>query len=309
MNQVTTGTDAAAIQPAKIVKSPMLPPPPSVDIWAPDRAAGPAAGSSSLPPLMMKGGRRSAIPGMSLRTVSGASVDPEEAPEAMEFEALTPLEEPASDDGPHAATTSAARTGTKLERRKQKREEFLKKLNTLHSNKRRHQEIARKKANPPVVVGDVTGLFEQLDEIAAGSVADAAASKKEPIPAGMTRKTASAVKARMAEKVKRTTSKKGRKAALATESVAFKATLSHPQFRMKPAETIAEHLRNSIRAEKAALAAAGGTPAETTEPKAAAKGAPGGRTSIFKEKARLHGKLGKGGRLSKHTRRDKKKSS
>jgi|EP00037_Helgoeca_nana_P034417 hypothetical protein len=275
------------------------------DIWAPERAAGAHAVEKPLWKARVAG--RSAIPGMSLITVHGSTIEPIDAPDAMDFEATLPNadEDDSQPDAAGAAAAPAPRASTKLARRKAKQKGFLLKLNTLHSSKQRHQEIARKKANPPVVVGDVTGLFAELDEIAAGGAAKSKKSKKMPVPAGMTRKIAGAIKARIAEKVKRTTSKKGRQAALVVETAVFKATLSHPQFRMKPTATITEHIRNSVRSDRAtaeglAAATAAAAPAAViTAVATSTKGTKGtasaARSSTFKEKARLHGRLKKSG--------------
>eukprot|EP00038_Savillea_parva_P017539 m.20694 g.20694 ORF g.20694 m.20694 type:complete len:417 (-) comp3818_c0_seq1:86-1336(-) len=330
------------------------------------------------PPPSLSSGKRFAmpatIPGMSIVTASGKKVAATDAPVAMEFETVNLGDDGAAAGGGSggstltgaggkaavaaaasgtrsavaAAGTVAAvaesdkkpRASTKLERRKQKRDAFLTKLNVLHSSKARHAAIARKKANPHVVVGDVTGLVAELDEIHAAAVpataalarataASSAASTTTPSvrrpSGGVMRKAFDAAKSQVAATTKRTTSKKGRRAALLTESAAFKQTLAHPQFRMQPAATIAEHLRNSMRAEKAAvegLVAAGveldlprssaatskkitlGESGRNTKGAGGAKGAgQGTRTASFKAKAHQHGKMGKGGRLSKHQRR------
>lgn len=247
------------------------------DVWAPERAAGAAgdghgalgigggaAASPSLASAQRLGGARGAIPGMSLLTVSGAALDPSEAPEAMDLDAenasAAAISTARSAAAAEAEEDKPARPPTKLARRKAKKEAFVAKLTGLRDSKAKHADVAKRRANPPVLVGDVTGLQAELEGIAREAASRPQKAAKVPVPAGMTPKGARALKAQVDEKVKRTVSKKGRRAALAAEMAAFKSTLAHPQFRASPAATIAEHLKNAMLAEKAAivgLAAAG----------------------------------------------------
>lgn len=246
------------------------------DVWAPERAAGGAgdghgvlgiggAAPSSLASSAQRlGGALGAIPGMSLLTVSGATLDPSEAPEAMDLDAenasAAAISTARSAAAAEAEEEKPARPPTKLARRKAKKAAFVAKLTGLRDSKAKHADVAKRRANPPVLVGDVTGLQAELEGIAREAASRPQKAAKVPVPAGMTPKGARALKAQIDEKVKRTVSKKGRRAALAAEMSAFKSTLAHPQFRASPAATIAEHLKNAMLAEKAAvlgLAAAG----------------------------------------------------
>jgi hypothetical protein len=250
------------------------------DVWAPERAAGAASGAAvagfgegfmgaSVGQYGGVGGgagaSRSSIPGMKVMTIAGGTLDPLEAPEAMDLDGG--IASAAADSASRAAAAAAAkadkleeRPATKLARRKQKKLDFVAKLTGLRDAKAKHADVAKRRANPPVLVGDVTGLQAELEGIARDAAARPQKVAKVPAPAGMTPKAARALKAEVDAKVKLTMSKKGRRAALATETAAFRATLAHPQFRARPAATIAEHLKNAMLAERSAiegLAAAG----------------------------------------------------
>jgi len=207
-------------------------------------------------------------------------------------------EEPGRAPPPLHHPTAKERKETKRLRR---RAQFISKLSIVDAHEKKKKALAWKKKNPPVLVGDLTGLQAALEdavpdaEIAAGKQADAEARQAKPPP----------------PRAPAMTSTRARKDNLKLESANMQAVLSHPQFRINATATIKEHLKNAIAAERKA--------AGIVAPKLAVKKLPKKKTKAGKQQqqhkqrpgkhtqqqqqqqhgAGKMGKMGKGGRLSK----------
>lgn len=179
----------------------------------------------------------------------------------------------------------------KEDKRKQRRERFLNKLDAIHAHERKKKELARKKANPPALVGDLTTLHAELDAL------------RDTAPTG--RKARGSERKQPKDEVRQAVvSRARRRHALAVESKNLQAVLQHPQFKINAAATIKEHIKNSLAAERKAKAQASRAKQQDAKPqKAQNKGRGKGKEVYQKISAapvhRERGRLGKGGRLGK----------
>jgi len=154
---------------------------------------------------------------------------------------------------------------TKNGRRLQRREQFIQKLEGLHKSKRKHQMIAKKKANPPALVGDLTELQSELEAIGGRKKAS-----KAMVPDGLAKKTLTTMKTADKKATQRVTSKRGRQHTLMMEANNFKNVLSNAQFKINPAATVKTHLKNSLVADRKIVDALGLAMGSSVPRKAAA---------------------------------------
>eukprot|EP00039_Didymoeca_costata_P002498 m.60593 g.60593 ORF g.60593 m.60593 type:complete len:280 (+) comp11334_c0_seq3:267-1106(+) len=177
----------------------------------------------------------------------------------------------------------------KLDKRKKRHTAFLKKLHAGHELRKKEKEKARKKANPPVIVGDLTELQDALQDAATQETTSPKKNKNN--------------KDKVQQLNKRVKSKKGRSRALESEAANFKSVLSDQKFKTNPTAAITEHLRNAIK-NQVPKQGASNKLAAIVNPKNAKKN----KTKQQVQKKVIIGKIGKGGRLrrgSKKNRKDK----
>eukprot|EP00041_Stephanoeca_diplocostata_P009956 m.157317 g.157317 ORF g.157317 m.157317 type:complete len:372 (+) comp17966_c0_seq1:146-1261(+) len=151
------------------------------------------------------------------------------------------------------------RAMTKVARRKQRREKFLQKLSALEKSKKKHADIAHKRAHPHAVVGDLTRLQEAISKVEKSSVKKSSVPVSAPKPSSkapkvaLPKKIAAVMRAQISKSTRKTTSKRGRLQALALETSNFKDVLAHAHFKINPVATIKEHVKNSMAADRSAM--------------------------------------------------------
>ena len=140
----------------------------------------------------------------------------------------TPARRNTASDEIASVVDDADQPSSKKDKRKQRRDDWLKKLGALHSQQQRALE-AEKRAKT-VVVGDMMPLCDALEEV------ELLASKQRPTEV-------------QPQSVK-TKTRKNRQRELKTETDRFQQVISLPAFQKDPLGALCEHLKSTQAANE-----------------------------------------------------------